>query len=94
MPWGYPPASHESHMPGPHRNVIPAAQPVTNSLEDWCSKHNLGNEERLGLIKLGFRVGDHNLVMLPAAEWEWAGLAPLHKQRILVAHNAEHRGDV
>ena len=78
-------------------NFIPAAQaaqPLATSshghgLEDWCRKHNLGNEERLGLIKLGFRVGDNNLITLPASEWEWAGLGPLHKQRILAAYNAE-----
>ena len=64
----------------------PAAQP---SLEDWCSKHKLGNEERQGLIKLGFRVGDDNLVTLPASEWEWAGLGPLHKQCILTPYSAE-----
>jgi hypothetical protein len=66
---------------------VPAAQP--SNLEDWCSKHNLRNEECLGLIKLGFRVGDDNLVTLPASEWEWAGLGFLHKQRILAAYNAE-----
>ena len=96
----------QPHTPGPHHNhnditrtaaiglggiSTPAAQPAsTSSLEDWCNKHNLGNEERLGLIKLGFRVGDKNLVTLPAPEWEWAGLGPLHKQRILAAYNAEH----
>lgn len=100
MPWGYPHMPPlEPHMPGPHRNImgiahasasnisIPAAH---HAVEDWCSKHNLGNEERLGLIKLGFRIDDDNLVTLPASEWEWAGLGPLHKQRILAAYNADH----
>ena len=86
-----------SATPGPpgHHNITgatsntlaAAAQP--SGLENWCSKHNLGNEERQGLMKLGFWVGDGNLVALPASEWEWAGLGPLHKQRILAAYNAE-----
>lgn len=96
-PWGYPQVHMpqlEPHTPGPHRNITNtnnihvAAQP--SGLEDWCNKHNLGNEERLGLLKLGFRVGDNNLITLPTSEWEWAGLGPLHKQRILAAYNAEH----
>ena len=108
VPWGYPHTPQlEPHMPGPHRNIMgitPASTSNTSTsgaaqpghaakLEDWCSKHNLGNEERLGLIKLGFWVGDNNLVTLPASEWEWAGLVMLNMFKIplsiyiLLAHS-------
>jgi hypothetical protein len=62
--------------------------PSQLTIEGWCNKHNLGDDECQGLTKLGFRVGD-KLDALAKDVWQWAGLGPLHQQRILAAYSAE-----
>lgn len=100
MPWGYPPPAVQPHTPGPAQMQslpsTPLAMPAVSTasqltVEGWCNKHNLGDDERQGLTKLGFRVGD-NLDTLAKDVWEWAGLGPLHQQRILAAYNIERCG--
>ena len=55
-------------------------------LKAWCVQHALGEAEYEGLLKLGFRVGDgHELAGLEMSLWEWAGIAPLARARILSA---------
>lgn len=74
-------------QPASSTAVPPLAQ---LTVKDWCNKHNLGDDESQGLSKLGFRVGAGNkLDNIPKEHWEWAGLGPLHQQRILTAYNAE-----
>lgn len=87
MPWNYPtvPPSHATMQNNPLSGP---------SLDRWCLKHNLGEEERQALIKLGFRVGD-NIKKVTPAEWEWTGLPPLPRQRIMDAYDADSdRGQV
>ena len=49
-------------------------------------QHALGEGEYDGLIKLGFRVGEgHELANLEKPMWEWAGITPLARVRILAA---------
>jgi hypothetical protein len=59
------------------------------TVEGWCNQHNLGDDECQGLTKLGFHIGD-KLDGLTKDVWEWAGLGPLHQQRILAAYGIEH----
>jgi hypothetical protein len=79
------PAVHvpNSSVPGPSSSTTSSRMGV----DQWCDKFDLGDEEREGLKKLGFRVGD-NLTLVDAAMWAISGLAPLHRQRILAAYNA------
>jgi hypothetical protein len=71
----------------------PKTLQAANSLQDiqaWCSKYHLGDEECAGLCKLGFHIGQsHELFHLDASTWEWAGIPPLAKMRILAACDAE-----
>jgi hypothetical protein len=93
MPWNYPTMSlAPSHAmvqstvaAGPSTRLNSLSGPT---LDGWCLKHNLGEEERQALIKLGFRVGD-NMKKVTPAEWEWTGLPPLPRQRILDAYDAD-----
>jgi hypothetical protein len=70
-------------MPAPADSTPPLATP---DLKAWCVEHMLGDAEYAGLLKLGFRVGDgHKLTNLEMSMWEWAGIAPLPRMRILAA---------
>jgi hypothetical protein len=100
--WGYPspmapgsapimpPTGMPTMMPQPSSNTgTPTPSSTQLTVEEWCKKHNLGDDERQGLMKLGFRVGD-KLDGLSKEMWEWADLGPLHQQRILAVYsNAE-----
>jgi hypothetical protein len=105
LPWSYPsPMAAPGSAPmqpmpammpqlssstGTHHTPAPAPSTTQITVEEWCKKHNLGDDERQGLMKLGFRVGD-KLDGLSKDMWEWADLGPLHQQRILAAyHNTE-----
>ncbi|KAF8798253.1 hypothetical protein BYT27DRAFT_7264846 [Phlegmacium glaucopus] len=67
----------------------PTSFPATPDLKAWCMEHMLGKVEYEGLLRLGFRVGDgHELANLERATWEWAGIAPLARMRILAACQA------
>lgn len=96
MPWGYPLPAVQPHTPGSISSSVhmPSAIPTPLSalsqltLEGWCNKHKLGDEACKGLVKLGFQVGD-KLDVLDKDTWAWAGLGPLHQQRILAAYSAE-----
>jgi hypothetical protein len=72
---------------------VQPTNPKAKSVQDiqaWCLKYHLGDEEFTGLSKLGFRIGQsHELVKLDASTWEWAGIPPLVKMRILAACNAD-----
>lgn len=69
--------------------VDPTLFPLTQDLKAWCVQHTLGEAEYEGLLKLGFRVGDgHALANLETSMWEWAGVAPLARMRILAASQA------
>jgi hypothetical protein len=71
-----------THVPASDLNSFPAVQ----DLKAWCMQHALGETEYEGLLKLGFRVGDgHQLAGLEVSVWEWAGVAPLARARILSA---------
>lgn len=59
------------------------------AVKAFCDKYDLGDEEREGLRKLGFRVGDA-LDTVTESEWVISGLAPLHRRRVLLAWNTEH----
>ena len=79
-----------SPPPGPPQIApAPAALssfPATQDLKLWCMQHALGEGEYDGLIKLGFRVGEgHELANLEKPMWEWAGITPLARVRILAA---------
>jgi hypothetical protein len=63
---------------------IPSAR---MGVDQWCDKFDLGDEERDGLKKLGFRVGD-DLTTVDEGMWDYSGLGPLHRQRILAAFKA------
>jgi hypothetical protein len=76
-------------LPSTPTSAVSTASPIT--VEGWCNKHNLGDDERQGLAKLGFHVGN-TLDMLAKDVWEWAGLGPLHQQHILAAYNIEQCG--
>lgn len=54
------------------------------SVNEWCTKHGLGEEECRGLIKLGFQVGN-DLDVVDIEMWQWAGLGPFHRHRIMSA---------
>jgi hypothetical protein len=54
----------------------------------FCDKYDLGDEERVGLRNLGFRVGDA-LDTVTEAEWVTSGLAPLHRRHVLLAWKTE-----
>jgi len=86
------------HTVGQHEQIHPQIQApqmptpggvtthTTSSLDAWCQKHSLGTEVLAGLVKLGFRVGDKGLLeKLDDTVWEWAGLGPLHRMRIMAA---------
>lgn len=73
-----PQMSSSTAAPGPPTQLT--------EVEEWCRKHGLGNDERQGLMKLGFRIGD-KLDKLSKDLWEWADLGPLHQQRILAAYS-------
>lgn len=70
----------------------PAPSSTQLTVEDWCKKHNLGDKERQGLMKLGFCVGD-KLDGLSLGMWEWADLGPFHQQRILAAYSNDQSAD-
>lgn len=96
--WEFPGAPPQTPTTKPTSQVGQQLQPKTppaKSLQDiqvWCSKYHLGEEECAGLSKLGFRVGQsHELINLDASMWEWAGIPPLAKMRILAACDAETR---
>jgi hypothetical protein len=69
-------------LPAPALSVPQAA------VKAFCDKYNLGDEERDGLCKLGFRIGDA-LDTVTESEWVISGLAPLHRRRVLLAWNTE-----
>lgn len=54
-------------------------------INEWCNTYELGEDERQGLAKLGFKAGD-KLDGLTNSVWEWAGVAPLCRLRILAAY--------
>jgi hypothetical protein len=94
MPWGYlqphtpgsmPSSAHASPTPS---MLIQASSSVNQLTVEGCNQHNLGDDERQGLTKLGFCVGD-KLDALTKDVWEWAGLGPLHQQHILGAYGIE-----
>ena len=58
------------------------------AVKAFCDKYDLGDEEREGLHKLGFRIGD-DLNTVTESEWAVSGLAPLHRRRVLSAWNTE-----
>ena len=58
---------------------------AVESVDKWCHKFNLGNDECQSLIKLGFKVGD-KLDLVTDDMWEWVGVAPLHHMHILAAY--------
>jgi hypothetical protein len=70
-------------QPSPSLTVPQAA------VKAFCDKYDLGDEEREGLQKLGFRVGDA-LDTVTESEWLVSGLAPLHRRRVLLAWNTEN----
>lgn len=91
---------HQPPLHGPHVELPHISSPQSRpnmahgsssavagaeSVDEWCRRHSLGEDERQGLIKLGFKVGD-KLDDLTNDLWEWAGLAPLCRMRILVAY--------
>ena len=95
MPWGYPQPHTPGSMPSsahalPTPSMLMQASSSVNQLtvEEWCNQHNLGDDECQGLTKLGFHVGD-KLDALAKDVWEWAGLGPLHQQRILAVYSVE-----
>jgi hypothetical protein len=76
-------------MPSVTPKPTPSSAPSQLTVEEWCNKHNLGDEACQGLVKLGFQVGD-KLDMLDKDTWAWAGLGLLHQQRILTAYSTEN----
>jgi hypothetical protein len=91
-PHGYPPAGYfgpawSNHTdprstPGDPRSSPP---PTGGSLDDFCTKFNLGDTVRGQLETLGFEVGD-NLSAVKEVHWERAGFAPLTWNRVVKAH--------
>lgn len=76
-----------------NHTVIPILSTPTLSapqaaVKAFCDKHEFGEEEREGLRKLGFRIGD-DLDTVTESEWVVCGLAPLHRRRVLLAWNTE-----
>lgn len=93
--WGFPDAPPQTPAAKPTLEVdqlqprTPQAK-ISQDIQAWCSKFHLGDEECAGLSKLGFRVGQsHELLNLDNSMWEWAGIPPLAKMRILAACNTE-----
>lgn len=93
--WGFPNAPPQTPTAKPTSQVGPLqpGTPQAKSSQDvqaWCFKYGLGDEECAGLSKLGFRIGQsHELLSLEGSMWEWAGIPPLAKMRILAACDAE-----
>ncbi|KAG5633996.1 hypothetical protein H0H81_003980 [Sphagnurus paluster] len=85
-PAGPPPYYHGSLTESPQAmtGALGSCHSLTVSLADWCADRNLDETEEKGLTKLGFKVGD-SLATLSMDVWEWAGLGPLHRNRILIA---------
>jgi hypothetical protein len=97
--WGFPGAPPQTPVAKP---TLPVEQPqprtpqvkFSQDIRAWCSKFHLGDEECAGLSKLGFRIGQsHELLNLDTSMWEWAGIPPLAKMRILAACDAEKAAD-
>lgn len=68
--------------------LTPALSVPLAAVKAFCDKYDLGDEEREGLCKLGFRIGDA-LDTVTESEWAISGLPPLHRRRILLAWNTE-----
>lgn len=81
-----------SSTPMPQPSSSTPAPSTQLAAEEWCKKHNLGDDEYQGLMKLGFRVGD-KLDELSKDMWEWANLGPLHQQCILAAYRDSNAAD-
>lgn len=85
MPQVSPPPCPPQVAPTPAPADLPSF-PATQDLKAWCVEHALGEGEYDGLLKLGFRVGEgHELADLERSMWEWAGITPLARVRILAA---------
>jgi len=69
------------------QHIIPQVNLMTGdtTVEVWCRKYGLGDEECQSLTKLGFKVGD-KLDSLSMDIWEWAKVPPLRRLRILDAY--------
>ena len=99
--WGFPGAPSPPQTPAAKLTLqVERLQPMmlqakfSQDIQAWCSKFHLGDEECAGLSKLGFRVGQsHELLNLDTSMWEWAGISPLAKIRILAACDAEKATD-
>jgi hypothetical protein len=70
------------------KQLTPALSAPLAAVKAFCDKYDLGDEEREGLCKLGFRIGDV-LDTVTESEWAISGLPPLHRRRILLAWKAE-----
>ena len=68
--------------------LTPTLSVVQAAVKAFCDKYEFGDEEREGLRKLGFRMGDA-LDTVTEIEWAVSGLAPLHRCRVLSAWNTE-----
>jgi hypothetical protein len=68
--------------------LTPALSAPLAAVKAFCDKYDLGDEEREGLRKLGFRIGDV-LDTITESEWAISGLPPLHRRRVLLAWNTE-----
>jgi hypothetical protein len=72
-------------VPKPFTSALSVSQAAVKA---FCDKYDLGDEEREGLRKLGFRIGDA-LDTVTESEWAISGLAPLHRRHVLSAWNTE-----
>lgn len=83
------PLGFAAHQVPQQTQMIPQPDLIAGEItvEAWCHKYSLGDEECQSLIKLGFKVGD-KLDSLSADIWEWAGVPPLRRMRILDAYAA------
>lgn len=83
-PWGF--GDHLTNGASAQLPLASTSKLSSNKIEEWCNKHNLGDEECRGLVKLGFRLDKpEELDDLDEATWASVGLGLLHQRRIKAA---------
>jgi hypothetical protein len=99
-PYGYPhhhgfnvPAPPpQSPFAGPSYTPAGAAPPVVLpreiSLEEYCNRYKLVEEDHRVLTELGYMPGDEGINDLDAASWQGTRVLPLAKSRILRQHQS------
>ena len=81
FPPALPPTAHadQAQLASSQTNHLATLSAPQAAVKKFCDKYEFGDEEREGLRKLGFRIGD-DLGTITEGEWVTCGLAPLHRR--------------